>query len=322
MKHELSSGLRESISNFVQVKRGLGYIYETQEYMLWCFDRFCSENYPGNSDLSKTMAMHWAERRSNELQKSQECRISVVRQLARFMNSIGVNAYVIPQNIPGKGPRYQPHIYTDHELQLFFQKTDSIRFDKRYPTRHLVSSVIFRLIYCCGLRHSEALLLRTDSFDLEKGIIRIMNSKGKCRNVIPSKDVLDICIKYHRLAESIYPGREWFFQNHHKKPYSMDSILRLFHECWHQTGLSITVGNQPRVHDLRHAFCRKRINLWMEEGRDLNALMPYLSQYLGHATFSETDYYLHLESDMFPLLREKSKIPTERVIPEVGYEAE
>jgi len=33
---------------------------------------------------------------------------------------------------------------------------------------------------------------------------------------------------------------------------------------------------------------------WFEEGKDLYAMLPYLSTYMGHAEFSDTAYYIHL----------------------------
>lgn len=50
--------------------------------------------------------------------------------------------------------------------------------------------VIFRLLYCCGLRMSEVRSLHTDDVDLDHGILRIMQSKGqKDRMVYLSEDL-------------------------------------------------------------------------------------------------------------------------------------
>jgi integrase/recombinase XerD len=68
---------------------------------------------------------------------------------------------------------------------------------------------------------------------------------------------------------------------------------------------------------MRHSFCVKRMNLWVKENRDLNALLPYLSMYMGHSSFAKTDYYLHLVPDFHPELIEKSAKVTDSVLPEV-----
>ena len=38
-----------------------------------------------------------------------------------------------------------------------------------------------------------------------------------------------------------------------------------------------------RFHDLRHTFATHRLYHWMRDGKDLNAMLPYLSAYMGHA---------------------------------------
>jgi len=33
---------------------------------------------------------------------------------------------------------------------------------------------------------------------------------------------------------------------------------------------------------------------WIDDGRDVMTLLPYLSTYMGHADFTSTLYYIHL----------------------------
>jgi integrase/recombinase XerD len=55
----------------------------------------------------------------------------------------------------------------------------------------------------------------------------------------------------------------------------------------------------------------------MKEGRDLNAWLPYLSAYLGHASFSETAYYIHLVPEFFPQMAQMDMERFSDLIPEV-----
>ena len=70
----------------------------------------------------------------------------------------------------------------------------------------------------------------------------------------------------------------------------------------------------------RHAFSVRRLNLWVMEGRDINAYLPYLSMYLGHVHLTDTDYYLHFASEFFPIFKKKSTLACADLIPEVDYE--
>jgi len=57
---------------------------------------------------------------------------------------------------------------------------------------------------------------------------------------------------------------------------------------------------------------------WLDEGKDINALLPYLSTYMGHSDFSYTAYYIHLIPSR---LIKSSGIQWDRMdalVPEVG----
>jgi integrase len=96
-----------------------------------------------------------------------------------------------------------------------------------------------------------------------------------------------------------------------------------FHDFWDKLPEAKNYsGNAPRVHDFRHTFAVNRLTQWVHEGKDVNACLPYLSMYLGHQNFADTDYYLHLTPEFFPVLKEKSKAIFGDIIPEAIYEQE
>jgi integrase len=49
---------------------------------------------------------------------------------------------------------------------------------------------------------------------------------------------------------------------------------------------------QVRIHDLRHTFVCRRIQLWHDRGADIDNAMAALSTYVGHAKVSDTYWYL------------------------------
>jgi len=312
------SSFKTYIEELIKEKKATGYSYEASAQKLKCFDSFCRKYYPNEKILTKKIAMHWAECRNDEQINTVHSRIAPVRQLAKYINSIGIEAYVIPRGTLGKMTRYTPHIFTGKELSAFFLQTDMCKPCRQNPARHLVIPTVFRVIYCCGLRSSEARLLKVNQVDLETGALTIRNSKGnKDRTVMLSEDVCRLCRIYHRKVNKIFPNRVWFFPNHNGEHYSVSSFIRIFHSFWQKAQIANTSGNTPCVHALRHAFALNRLNLWVREGKDLNAYLPYLSMYLGHADPSATDYYLHLIPDFFPVITERTKEGFADLIPEV-----
>lgn len=310
------------IEDLIDLKKSVGYPYDTSARILKVFCDFCTTYYPDETTLTKEIAMHWAKKKPDEHVNWLLRRITPVRQLAKYMNSIGIEAYSIPSGIPGKQVRYVPHIFTDLELRAFFAEIDRCSVSPYSgPVRHLIIPVFFRLLYCCGLRSSEARLLDVEDVDLEIGNLTIRHSKGnKDRNVMMSEEVLHLCRIYHSKVHRIFPDSGAFFPNQRGEHYNDRMIDYWFHLFWSKTGITNCSGNAPRVHDFRHTFAVKRLNLWVKEGKDLHAYLPYLSMYLGHAHLTETDYYLHFIPEFFPLFRAKTLEKCANLIPEVNDE--
>jgi len=318
MNYTFSSNFKKYIEGLITQKQAIGISYIRSQKQLKIFDKFCMEHYPQEMQLTQKIVMHWAELRPHEHVNSLICRISPVRQLIKYMNSIGVEAYVLSQGISAKEIRYVPHIYTKQELKAFFAAVDQCRYNKYSPVRHLVVPVIFRVLYCCGLRASEATGLKVDDVDLETGKLTIRKSKGnKDRNVMLSEDVLNLCRIYHKKMSSIFLKHVWFFPNNRGDQYSISTLRFIFHQFWDKASVGFVSGNPPRVHDFRHTFSVNILNQWVRENKDLNAYLPYLSMYLGHASLTETDYYLHLVPEFFPLLTARATEKYAHLIPEV-----
>jgi len=310
------------IEGLIEQKQLLGYPYHSSARILQHFDAYCIQRFPDELTITRDIGLGWATLKENEHQNGLLRRITPVRQLAKYMNSMGVEAYIIPPKIPKKQIRYVPHIYTAPELTAFFRALDNCQPSPFSPTRYLVIPVFFRLLYCCGLRSSEARLLHISDVDLATGTIFIRKSKGhKDRVVYLSDDLIQLCKTYDEKIRYIFPEREAFFPNSQGLFYNDSMVDYWFHEFWDNLDVAKKCsGNSPRVHDLRHTFAVNRLNQWIGEGKDINAYLPYLSLYLGHVHQADTDYYLHLVPEFFPVIREKVGRISEDLLPEVDYE--
>jgi integrase/recombinase XerD len=321
MNASISGNFKLFIERLIEQKRSLGYPYESSARILKAFSIFCAQHYPSETILIREMVMRWSEKKPGEHVNGLIRRITPVRQLAKYMNRLGIEAYVIPTGIPGKQIHYVPHIFTEQELKAFFTEIDRCTANPYSPARPLVIPVLFRVLYCCGLRSSEVRLLSIEDVDLETGRLMIRQSKGhKDRNVMMSEGVLDLCQVYHSKVNRIFPDRLAFFPNPWGKYYNKSMIDYWFNLFWKRTGITNGQGNPPRVHDFRHSFAVKRLNLWVQEGKNLNACLPYLCMYLGHANLTGTDYYLHFVPEFFPVFKQKTWEKCANLIPEVAHE--
>lgn len=322
MSYSYNGNLKGYIEGLIEQKQLLGYPYHSSARILHQFDLYCRERFPDELTVTREIGLGWATLRENEHQNGLLRRVTPVRQLAKFMNSIGVEAYIIPPKIPKKQIRYIPHIYTAPELTAFFRSIDNCQLSPFSQTRYLVIPVFFRLLYCCGLRSSETRMLHITDVDLSQGTILIRESKGhKDRLVYLSDDLIQLCKTYDAKIRCCLPNREAFFPNSRGLFYNKSMVDRWFHEFWDNLELAKKCsGNPPRVHDFRHTFAVSRLNQWIVEGKDINAYLPYLSIYLGHVQQADTDYYLHLIPEFFPVFRDKASRISEDLLPEVDYE--
>jgi integrase len=215
--------------------------------------------------------------------------------------SPGVAAYVLPYGALPRPARYVPHIYTDQQLTALFAQTDRCRYCAQVPARHLVMPVLFRLLYACGLRASEARLLRVDDVDLARGILQIRDAKGgKDRQVVVSAAMRARLVAYDAQVRRL-PGEEWFFPGTAGQPLTLGNIDKNVRRFLWQARISHGGrGHGPRVHDLRHTFVVNNLRAWFSRGDDVGALLPVLQTYLGHYSISDTAYYLRLTAESYP----------------------
>lgn len=103
------------IHGLIKQKHSLGYPYNTSARILRMFDEYCMKHFPKGHTLNHDIAMGWASLKDNEHPNRLLRRSNPVRQLAKYMNSIGIEAYVIPPKVPKKQIRYVPHIFTGRE---------------------------------------------------------------------------------------------------------------------------------------------------------------------------------------------------------------
>jgi len=317
MKHTYESKFAPYILGLIQQKQSDGFIYDTEAYTLKKFDDFCVEHYTESDTITRDIVSAWGNRRSTENSNTQNRRLYTLRQLCLYICSLGIESY-IPSHFSSK-EKSVLYIPSHEEMQCFFSVLDSLSFahkrDLRFPYEH---RMLFRLYYCCGLRLSEAVFLKKENVDFDKGILKILNAKGhKDRLVYLPEDGIDVFKEYLCFINKELPSSPWLFPGlSAEKALCVSTVWTAFKRCWKQTPYAGKTDKAPSVHCLRHAFVVKRINDWMAEGIDLQTMLSHLSSYLGHKSPSETFYYYHLVNKAFTVIREKDTI-SKQVIPEV-----
>ena len=248
--------LASAIEGLICEKRATGYKYVSEERALARFEAFCASEFPGLSTVTRACVEAWiaaAQRRAVK-PATVISLIAPVRELARWFHRRGVDAYVLPGGVLPKPTRYIPHIYTDRELAALFAQTDGCRYCPEVPYRHLVMPVLFRTIYACGLRCSEARLLRVQDVDVERGVLQIRDAKGGKDRQLPVSEPLRVRLAGYHARLAGQPGWEWFFPGATPGvPLTLGNVNRNFRRfLWQARIPHRGRGHGPRVHDLRH----------------------------------------------------------------------
>ena len=319
-EYTYESALAPYMRALVAEGRSRGYIYNDIASHLYHLDKFWKENGYNDCAITPERAGKWIYAMPGISTSYQSDRVSALRSLAQYMNSLGIESYVTMEKVEKVHSKI--HILDSKELSELFDVIDSYvpatscskcqRIADEYP-------IIFRLYYCCGLRNNEACSLRSSDIDLDKGIITIIDGKNqKDRLAYLPDDLRILASKYyeslkHRLGYAPY----WFFPGRAPDKHIDHSVVtRVFRKFWNMTESSNRCDKRPTPHSLRHGFVVDRINKWILDGVDLNVMFIYLSKYLGHESPDESMYYYHLVKEAFRIVRQKDAT-SDIVIPEV-----
>jgi integrase/recombinase XerD len=314
-----STGLAGAIKALAAEKRAVGYNYDAQERVLARFEAFCREEFPGLGAVTRASTEAWiaSARQRGVRPATLQSLAAPVRELARWLGRRGTKAYVLPAGTLPRPARYVPHIYTDQELAALFAQADRCRYGSGAPFRHLVMPVLFRMIYACGLRASEARLLRPGDVDTVAGILQVRDAKGGKDRQVPVSGPLCERLAGYRAHMAGQPGWDWFFPGSSPdQPLALRNVYRNFRRFLWQARISHGGrGRGPRVHDLRHTFAVNNLRSWFDQGENAAALLPVLQAYMGHSSIGDTAYYLRLAAESYPQIAARVRHELGDIVP-------
>jgi integrase len=174
--------------------------------------------------------------------------------------------------------------------------------DRYYQStvRHIVAPVMFRYMYCCGLRPIEARRMDREDVNLKTGRIFVRESKYNKERVIYAPDeLLSLTRDYLGKIAAVFPGSAALFVDRKGGRLSKDAHQYLFEHCRDGSGIKESGTKRPNMYSFRHSFATHRIYQWHKDGKDISSLLPGLSAYMGHTRYQHTLYYLHFLPELF-----------------------
>ncbi len=169
-------------------------------------------------------------------------------------------------------------------------------------------------MHSCGLRTGETRALQAGQVDLDDGHVDVVWSKGNRSRRLPlTTQVAGVLAACDRTSRAHFAARETFFVSAAGNQVTPATVGKVFARIWDQAGLARPAGGrQPPPYDFPH------LERWMRQGKDIAAMLPYLSRYMGHATFDSTYYYIHTSPDFMDAYAQITR-DSQSLLPEVGF---
>lgn len=245
--------------------------------------------------------------------------MSYIRDFGRWLQARGhPDAYVLSDRWKAPSVPAHPYLLTGHEIERFFAA--AAHLESRSPWRWQAVA-FFTLMHSCGIRTGEARALLTEHVDLRGRNIDIIWSKGNRSRRLPlTGQIVEVLTACQEASGRHFSSRRTFFVSATGHQVTAAAVGTVFNRLWDQAGLPRPAhGTRPRPYDFRHHFAYANIERWMTQGKDVTAMLPYLSRYMGHATFESTFYYVHTSPDF---MRDYADLAgtSQSLLPEVGFE--
>jgi integrase len=314
--HGFTSAFAAELDAYLAFKQSMGFCGSSRIWYLRRFDAYCREH--DRTVFDQGTVDGWV---SAQLDRSGRYRswMSYIRDFGRWLQATGASdAYVLSDRWKASFVPPRPYLLSAREIQLFF--TAAAALQAQSPWRWQAVA-FFTLMHSCGLRTGETRALQAGQVDLDDGHIDIVWSKGNRSRRLPLTgqvaEVLETCDKTSRAH---FAARRMFFVSAAGNQVTGAAVGRVFARIWDQAGLARPAGGrQPRPYAFRHHFAYACIERWMRQGKDVAAMLPYLSRYMGHATFDSTYYYIHTSPGFMDAYAQITR-QSQSLLPEVGFE--
>ena len=306
--------LGNHLKSFIEEKRGLGCKYIEEERLSFEFDKL-SLSYDCSNGIPSELVLEFVKCNPNWQATTQKRHISFIQNFGRYLQnhdvSIILPGYTALKNVE---QNFSPYIFTHDQINKLFDLADNIRPNCR--NSHIFYPVLFRMLYCTGMRISETLSLKMKDVDLTNNFIHIVNPKNHKDRILPISDSLSVyCKWYCQKIHPVYHSDDYFFMSTRKGGhYHRNNVQVFFTRLVEKMGLPSNgyKGGSPHLHCLRHTFCIHSLEKMLNDGIPNGVALQLLSAYMGHGSLSATARYLQLTAEAYPdLLRKMEETYTD-----------
>lgn len=290
-----SRDLYAILNDYLATRAAMGLKDRWQRKLLEGFlERVAAEQ--ANGPITAQLAVAWACATSRtDAVASQSFRLSVVRGFLTHVRTVIPETELLPTRLIQTPRRSAPSLFSQADIARLLDSAAALK-PKASLRPHTYRTMI-GLLANTGLRASEALRLRMNDvqLDLDPPRLHIFETKFRKSRWVPlHPTTAQVLRDYKERRSSSQPQLpDSFFITHSGKQVPYYTLKNLFARLVKVLGITGGLHHRkPSLHSLRHTFAVHRLTTWYQEGRDVHALAPQLSVYLGHARLSASYWYL------------------------------
>lgn len=299
MSHRQSMVRR--VEEYLAYRRNLGFKLRIEGQQILNFARYVDQ-IEHNGPLTTDLAIRWACLPKEATRLYHARRLEVVRCFAKYLTVFDPRTQIPDSRLLGRAHRRtQPHIYSPKEIGRLLRAARALR-----PINGLrphTYATLVGLMASTGLRTHEALNLSREDVNLDAGILTVRETKFHKSRIVPLDETVTRALgKYARFRDTYMPSPQsnTFLlgeKGTHLSPSMAHwTFRRLCMTCGIQ---SIRNNRNPRLYDLRHTFCTRRLLEWHKQRVDVDHAILALSTYVGHVKVSDTYWYLSGIPELF-----------------------
>lgn len=294
------NGLHGKLEEYLDVRRAMGFKMERHEKLLGQFAGFLAGN--GETAVTTENALAWATLPAAARPRWHALRLSAVRGFASWLNAADPAHQVPPRHLIPYGSRaVVPYLYSDEEIAALAREAGRLSGRLRAAT----FQTLIRLLAVTGMRVGEAIRLDRGDYDAAAGTLTVRDTKfGKSRHLPLHPTAVTGLNEYLRLCGELMPAPQApaLLLTARGCRLRYERAWETFHDLTVSAGLKPrSPACRPRIHDLRHSFAVATLLGWHRSGADVQAMLPRLSAYLGHADPRHTYAYLSAAPELLAL---------------------
>lgn len=285
--YKLKSIFKNELNCFIKYKQSLGNDYKNEINILKHLDMDLCKLELKSKKITKCIFKSITAR--NNMREANYARhYNLITEFCKFLISYGYENIYYENKVFHIVNTYKPIIFNKEEIERLFETMDvyTKSSNEKFYQLHYTYSILFRLIYACGLRASEVLKLNVNDINFDENTISIIDSKNHTSRMVVFSDSMKKClityVNKFNIDNILFPNKKNQYIEYHSLMYYYNKILNI-----------ANLNKKATIHCLRHVFVNNAFNQMLEKGYNENVIVLYLHKYLGHKSIHETEYYLH-----------------------------